>query len=167
MGLVAAIINRLFGGKKKQALTTPQVETPVFEKLTPNAAQLEIMESVKEFFEGTNIALVGFELIHYPDIEKYGPHVMVLVNDDELIKGLHLDYQEHTEILWTQPWDEDQNGEEGREAAAKTGLTFARTTANVDILFGQTWDIVEVFNLDEAAGDQLHFDATHYWIAKK
>jgi hypothetical protein len=122
MGLVAAIINRLFGGKKKQALTTPQVETPVFEKLTPNAAQLEIMESVKEFFEGTNIALVGFDLIYNPDIEKYGPHVMVLVNDEELIKGLHLDYQEHTEILWTQPWDEDQNGEEGR--GRKNGSDF-------------------------------------------
>lgn len=156
MGIKAAL-KRLFG----------KVEAPkVSDKFIPNRDQQELLDLVKSWFDGTNIKLVGFDLIKQED-DKWSTHIGVAVNADSHINpGTHFERQAG-EACFTEPWDENQFGEEGLEMIALAGMSFERQVANVQTMGHYAWDLVDAFGLDIEAGDQLQFNDKYYWIAKK
>jgi hypothetical protein len=157
MGIVAAVKN-LFA--KKQAVK-------VSDKRIPTAAQKALLDQVAYMFDRTNVGYITFHVTK--DVDGTAPdwfHVHVLPKSDDFIRGMLLSKQDEAAFVWHKPWDENEHGEEGKEGVKELGISFARTTAAVDLISESGWDIQDVFGIDFYAGEELQFNSEYYWIAK-
>jgi hypothetical protein len=159
MGIVSAVRN-LFGRKKNVLQAS--------EKLVPNAAQKAILAQVAYMFDRTTVQYMTYHATANEEYEGHTDvHVLVIDNHHTFKRGIHTDNQDTEALLWTKPWDENEHGEDGKNEFKRVGVSFARTTAAVDMIVDARGEIAHYFNIDIEAGDQLQFDSQYYWIAKK
>ena len=88
---------------------------------------------------------------------------IVLYNS--FVRGVHTKNQYMESLTWTYPWDENENGEEGKDSFKESGLSFENCTSYVEALNSALYDFIDVFNFSPML-EQLQFNETHYWIAK-
>jgi len=156
MGIAAAIKSFVFG-KPLPVL---------YDKFMFTADQRKMIDPVKYMFDGTNIQFMTYKRVMLADGTK-ATNVGIFQKDEEFVIGCHSDKQDYDVTTYTEPWDEDQHGDEGKTRLAASGLTWNQTISGVEAVLKSYWDIIDFYPIDLEAGQELQFNDQYYWIASK
>jgi hypothetical protein len=156
MGIAAAIKSFVFG-KPLPVL---------YDKFMFTADQREMIDKVKYMFDGTNIQFITYKWVLLEDGTK-GSNVGVFQKDEEFVIGCHTDNQNYEQLTFTEPWDDEQHGEEGKTRVTASGLNWNQTIRGVEAVLKSYWDICDFYPIDLEAGQELQFNDQYYWIASK
>lgn len=154
---IVSVLKRLF---------RPKSNVFKSDAFVPYGKQHDLIQKFSTIFNAAS-SNVKTVLIHSEriDSESRRIHVFMIDSDDIFINGIHIDNQGSSTLLWTEPWDENEHGEDGKARFAEVGLSFKTCTDYVDSLFCAFDEFQEAFNLGQ--DEQLQFNRSKYWITKR
>lgn len=115
---------------------------------------------------GSKVTTMAMHAKYHPELE--GDGLMChyhMIQGSCFVRGVHTKNQDLDCLIWTHPWDENENGEEGKNYIKESGLSFESCTSYINTLNKAFYRFIEVFNFNPVT-EQLQFDETHYWITK-